>query len=333
MTDLSPYVLDDILVHVRGYDRERRAHPVQVTLEGGGNFNGWLTLDGLGAPPDGNAALLAVYGIDLFQRLFAPPLDDAFQQAWAAAQSRNRGLRLRLWLDSGDLRLHEMPWELLHYDASGGGAPPLPLATDSRVAFSRYLGSPGRAGEPAEYRPLRVLMVVAAPNDLGPDEAWPDLVAIDKAAELRGLTTPLAAMRSAGQLIYEELGRAAADELHTALDGGYDVILYFGHALYHPQFGTRLVLEDAITGAAALYDGGELVRRLQQAEKRPRLLIFVACNTAYQRSLANQPSDGGLQFALPTALAAQLVQQGGCLRCWRCNTWLILRWRGALASI
>lgn len=315
MTEFSPHTIDDVLVHVRSYDRERSAYPVQVTIEGGSNFNGWLNLDGLGIPSDGSAALLVAYGLDLFQRLFAPPLDDAFQQAWAASQARTRRLRVRLWLDSSDPRLHEIPWELLRYDASGGTTQPLPLATDSRVAFSRYLTSTTRHGEPVAYRPLRLLIIVSAPADLGASGAWPDLIAIDKAGELRALTTPLVPMRSAGQITYDELSRASADNLHAALDSDYDAILYFGHALYHPEFGTRLVLEDATTGTVALYDGAELVRRLQQAEKRPSLLIFVACNTAYQRSLPDyqtrETREKSVQPSMPLSLAAQIVQQAG----------------------
>jgi hypothetical protein len=305
--DVPTSLLDDLLIHITEFDRDYQAYPVQVTLEGGRVFEGWLNLEGLAEPPDGDANAITTYGLDLFHRLFAGPLDNAFQQAWAAARARNRRLRVRLWLDSEDTALHHLPWEMLHYNASGSEARPVPLATDERIAFSRYLTSSEPWGKPIEYRPLRLCILVSAPNDLG--DAWPDLAPLDKGAEVRRLEAGLRPMREAGQLGYDVLPHATPEALHALLSQNYDILLYFGHAMHHPRLGTRLVLEDPDTGGALLYDGSELVQRLKQANHRPNLIVFVACNTAAQQH--RTAGDPDVQTTAPASLAANLVQQGG----------------------
>ncbi len=313
MNDIAAQTLDDFLVHVTDADITHTSYRVQISLDGGRHFEGKLNLQGLRAPAGGSSAALASYGLDLFGRLFAPPLDDVFFQALGAAQTQERGLRLRLWLDSSQTSLHEIPWELLHYDPSGGRARPMALATSDSITFSRYLAGTEKLREPISHRPLRLLLIVSAPADLG--SAWPDLVPIDKQAELDALQEPLNQMRNTGQLVYTCLEHATEDNLHAALLEGYDVLLYFGHAMHHPRLGTRLVLEDSVllagqsSGNAVLYPGERLVYRLQQSQERPALFILVACNTAAQQT-ADQADEQVLTRA-PTSLAARLVQQGG----------------------
>lgn len=303
----STLPMDDLEVRVAPFDPQRQGYPVQIMLETERSFEGVLRLAGLSTIAGGDAAAIVAYGLELFTRLFAAPLDDAFQQAHAAARARQRGLRVRLWLNSDDPALHEVPWELLHYDASGGMLRPIPLATDARISFSRYLSSTEPPGIPTETRPLRVLLVIAAPVDLETD--WPDLVALDRAAEERDFRSRLEPMQRAGQIALDVLDPASSEQLHAAINQAYDIIIYFGHALHHRSRGTRLLLEHGLTRKAELYDSNELVRRLQQANPRPRLLILVACNTAAQHE--PHAATAEVQMRVPTSLAAQLVQQSG----------------------
>ncbi len=303
----STLPMDDLEVRVAPFDPQRQGYPVQIMLETERSFEGVLRLAGLPTIAGGDSAAIVAYGLDLFTRLFAAPLDDAFQQAHAAARARQRGLRVRLWLNSDDPALHEVPWELLHYDASGGMLRPIPLATDARISFSRYLSSTEPPGIPTETRPLRVLLVIAAPVDLETD--WTGLVGLDRAAEERDFRSRLAPMQRAGQIALDVLDPASSEQLHAAINQAYDIIIYFGHALHHRTRGTRLVLEHSVTRKAELYDSNELVRRLQQANPRPRLLILVACNTAAQHE--PQADTAEVQMRVPTSLAARLVQQSG----------------------
>lgn len=297
MTDPRQHAMDDLEVRVGRFVAEQQSYEVSVRFADGSDADGWLNLQNLEPPPEGNTDDLVAYGLDLFSRLFHEDLADAFDRAFGAARARQRGLRLRLWIDNPDPRLHTVPWELIHYDDSGGLAPPLPLATSDQIAFSRYLASSEPQGSPIQRRPLRMLVVISAPTDLGTD--WPDLAPIDKTAEKRDLRSVFNAMQNAGQLDVSFLEQATPENLHAELERGYDVLLYDGHGIHSPTRGTRLVLEDS-TGKALLYNGDELVKRLKDSTSlRPSLLVLVACNTAATRT------------DTLGSLAAQLVQQAG----------------------
>ncbi len=292
MTNSITSELDDLLVHIIELDQERQTYAVKLTLEDGSNFNGQMSLEGYHIPQLDDASAVAQNGLELFNRLFAGILSDAFHRARAAATARERGLRLRLRLDGKNPRLHSIPWELMHYSLGGGMSAPRPLATDSAIALSRYLESSEPEGKPIERRPLRILLAISAPHDL---EAW-NLAPILKQAELDDLLDRFAPMMQSGQISVDVLPRVSEQRLHDALEQGYldrppapdwewgyDALLYYGHGLHHPRLGTRLLLEDESTGEGRLYDDAELVERLRQLNHSPKRLsmaVFVACNTA-----------------------------------------------------
>lgn len=189
--------------------------------------------------------------------------------------------------------------------------PPLPVAVDSRVAFSRYLASSESWGKPIEHRPIRMLLVLSDPSDLG--TSWPDLIPVDKAFYQQDLDSRFQPLRRYGQIAYDVLAPASPENLHRALQDGYDVLLYFGHGLQHPTYGPHLLLENHTTGRGELYDGTELVRRMKLVKDRPALVILVACDTAAQpaRLPGSTTDDGKPELLATTSLAAQLVQEGG----------------------
>ena len=321
MTTRQINTLKRMEVLVASFDAAVSGYPVMVELDDGRIFKHVLRLDGLRDPPgDGDTNAIRAYGLELFQRLFDDALADAFYQAWGAAQDGQQKLRLRLWLDGGDMLLHAVPWELLHYDVSGGAEAPLPIATDSRVIFSRYLSSNEPWGEPIGRRPIRLLIVVSDPVDLGPGQAWPHLIRVGKEDYRRDLQSRFYPLYSTGQVDYHFLEPASAEQLHSALQDGYDAIMYFGHGIYHPSGGGWLLLEDNDTREGRLYDGVTLARRLKQAEHRPALVVLVGCETARQFSRrppadgkgpAPQPGSGGVELTATSSLASLLVQQGG----------------------
>ncbi len=344
--------LDTLELYITRHDAASQTYKVNVTLEGGRMFDGLLRLDTLPPPPpSGNDTAIRAYGDALFKRLFAGSLDNAFYQALAAAQAKNRGLRLRLWLDTvEDTKLHMVPWELLHYHPTGDTtSEPVPLTIAKQSAFSRYLASSEYEGKPLERWPIRMLIVVSDPADA--EEAW-GLKPIGKKEIQNKLDLLFRPIRESNQLEYHFLSPTGEGQVAsaTAVDGngrtaattqqslpasaqrlqetlqvqdGYDIVLYFGHALVHYTRGTRLLLEDHATGQGRLYDGAELVRLLKQASYRPRLIILMACNTAvalptsntnasYEQNANSNDSNTAMQEHVSTAsLAAQLVQQSG----------------------
>jgi|GEM_PF-724292 len=292
---------DDLLLRVRrrgGSGPDADGIVAELWTEGGRRFEPEPVLLGdYRDPLSSDPRDIAVQGLDLFNRLFAGRLGVAFQQAWAAAAARGNPIRLRLALDAAAPWLHAIPWELMHFDESGGLSPPRPLAVDPRIVFSRYIElSTYDEAAPVAHRPVRLLTVIAAPEGL---ERW-RLAPIDKAAETRDLRTRFGPIVSSGQFEQDILAAATPTALERAIaqgglprtDGndaaevsqprGYDVLLFIGHALHHAEAGSRLVLEDERTGGVRLYDGAALLALLKDLPEthRPSMVVLVACNSA-----------------------------------------------------
>jgi hypothetical protein len=319
MTDI-----DDLLVRVqRRGPADSGPYGVEIWLAGGRRINerDELSLAGYAEPSDLSPAVIAAHGLDLFHRLFSGRLAIAFQQAWSAARARGRKLRLRLDLDPDAPALHAIPWELMYFDDSGGNAPPRPLAVDPNICFSRYIESAiFDEGRPVADRPIRLLAAISGPADLA---AW-GLASIDVEAEARDFRARFGNVVASGQFRCDVLPRASEEALHAALQAGalppppgepaappsargYDVLLYYGHALHGEGLGTRLLLEDAASGAARLYDGDELIAVVKQlpAALRPALIVLVACNSAVTGSINSLAARLVTVAGVPAVLAMQ----------------------------
>lgn len=309
---------DDMLVRVqrRGlFGADAQVYTVELWLQGGRRLNerAELSLANYAEPTSSEPQAIAAAGLNLFNRLFAGALAVAFQQAWSAANARKRTLRLRLALDPGAPALHAIPWELMYFDDSGGLSPPRPLATDPGIAFSRYIESASfDEGRPVAERPIRMLAALSSPADLA---RW-NLAPLEKAADERDFQTRFSAVVASGQFRCDFLPVASEEALHAALslgslDGearrGYDVLMYYGHALFHAEGGTRLVLEDAETGRVRLYDGDELIGWLQKLPRshRPSLVVMVACNSATAGPLNSLAARMMIEGGVPAVLAMQ----------------------------
>jgi hypothetical protein len=307
---------DDLLVSVTLKDSELQGYEVELTLEGGRNASGTMTLADYRDPPHRDRAAITATGLDLFNRLFSGSLTNIFNQAWAAAQARQRGLRLRLRLDRDAPQLHRVPWELLHYDDSGGLSPARPLAVDARVALSRYLDSDVAEGAPIAHRPVRMLTVISAPIDL----KGQGLADVDKAFERRDLDSRFSPITSSGQFVNDFVPVASRNALEDALSRGslkqpgargYDVLLYYGHAVHRDGHGSTLLLENPDSGVIAPYRGDDFVRFVQQLapSHRPALIVLIACNSATvsgsSEAFGSLAADLLVQSGVPAVLAMQ----------------------------
>jgi len=206
------------------------------------------------------------YGQALTQSLFASePLRMIFAQARASTEQAGAVLRLRLNIHPSALDLHNLRWETLTDPQSG-----VSFATDQNVYFSRYLsGSDWRSIKPRAKGVLKALAVIAAPTGL---EAY-KLASVDKAAETATITSSL------GEVGVHVLERASLKGLASALGAeDYDILYLVAHGTFI-NGESLLWLEDE-KGGIARVPGNELVMRIRELEKRPRLAVLASCQSA-----------------------------------------------------
>ena len=252
----------------------------------------------------------AEYGALLGQSLFADEdVRTTFAQALAAAQSQQQTLRLRLFIGPSAPELHGLRWETLRLPGHNGadGDAGSALALGETILFSRYLSS--QDWRPVKLRAeteLRALVVVAGP-DLSD---YPDLAAVDVAAEVARAEAGL------GEIASSVLASGTSDEERVTLNNIISCLREAEHdILYLVCHGTLLDgtpwlwLEDE-AGDVQRVSGVELVTRLRELARRPRLVVLASCQSAGATA-----SDGNALVALGPRLAeagipAVLAMQG-----------------------
>ncbi|HSF83852.1 MAG TPA: CHAT domain-containing protein [Anaerolineales bacterium] len=213
----------------------------------------------------------AAYGQALSQSLFADPaIQTAFGQARASAQSLDVPIRLRLLVGPSAPELHRLHWESLRDPQDNS-----PLFTGENLLFSRYLSS--LDWRPVRLRPkadLRALVAVSNPTNLGEY----DLAPVDVAGEVSRARTGLGAINAT---ILPEQGT----DQHTTLGAmvarlreGFDILYLVCHGAFIKE-ESWLWLEDS-DGKVARTSGAELVTRLKELDKRPRLIVLASCQSA-----------------------------------------------------
>ncbi len=211
------------------------------------------------------------YGLALGQGLFGGGLGSAFRTAVATSQSKGVRLRVRLAIGPTAMSLHALRWETLRDPADGST-----LLTNENVLFSRYLVS--NDWRPVGLRPrgdLTALAVVAAPTGLDALDAGRPLAPIDVEAELALAREGLASLELTEM---PGVARATADKLLDQLRHGYDVVYLVCHGyLFNEE--PVLVLEDD-EGRPAPMLGAELVERLRELTRTPRLVYVASCQSA-----------------------------------------------------
>lgn len=240
----------------------------------------------------------------LFQ---SPAIKAAFSQARSGAQAMDVPLRVRLFVDPSAPELHRLRWEVLRDPQQGSY-----LFTGEQVLFSRYLSS--LDWRPVRLRPqseLSALVVIANPTNLSQFEpAGRRLTSIDVVGELARATAGLEGI-SVSSLASNS--RATLGSLIDQLRNGHDILYLVGHgAMIEGE--PRLWLEDD-TGKAAVVAGSELVIRLQELDRRPRLVVLASCESAGNGDQGRSGIDSALAALGPrlaeAGIPAVLAMQGG----------------------
>ncbi len=204
---------------------------------------------GTGEPTVAN---LVSFGQTLYNQLFQGTIRDSWVTAQGIAYHRRERLRLRLGLKG--TRLTRIPWEVLQGDR--------PLATGTDVMFSRYQPTPIALASPLLphlhpdlQQPLRVLVVLAAPEDQERLALRHEVETLQ--AELRRVATSseMGPLPDLDLTILEQPGREA---LTQALEqGDYQVLHYSGHSNVSAT-GGELYLVSGQTGLTETLSGEDL---------------------------------------------------------------------------
>jgi tetratricopeptide (TPR) repeat protein len=235
--------------------------------------------------PLGNLAhLREIVGQALANALLATDaVREGFDVALHLAARERQPLAVTLCFAAECHTLAGLPWELLHYDGRF-------LVADSSVALSRY---PDSSAPPTEVQlaalPMRVLLVLAEPLDASP-------IFPERAREQ--LVHSLRALDEEGAVIVDELLPPTFDMLVEAVtNGGYHLVIFYGHGVYNSARGGLLLFEDEF-GGKALVKAAEVGVALRNTSVR--LVMLGACQSA-------QVSESG---GLWSGTAPALVQAG-----------------------
>jgi tetratricopeptide (TPR) repeat protein len=254
-----------------------------------GSRTGTMSMLGGGSPSSDLVSL----GQELYNALFQGTIRDSWMIAQGVAQSQKQILRLRLGL-KGD-RLPRLPWEVLHDGAR-------PLATGTDVVFSRYqsvfAAFPCPVVRPAATeadRPLRILMVLAAPTDQ-------EVLQLHQ--EAAHLQAELQRDSHAGQpptLEVTILDQPGREQLTQALERGhYDILHYAGHSNLSGS-GGDLYLVSNKTGLTEVLSGDDLAGLL--VNNGVHMAVFNSCRGVYTATAAEGGGNAG-------SLAEALLKRG-----------------------
>lgn len=211
---------------------------------------------------DVDQAFLIDLGSFLFGELFAGDVGDLYRTSLGLARNQGKGLRLRLRFTPPELAA--LPWEFL-YDAREGSF----LAAAPETALVRYVPMRLPARPTAVQGPLRVLAVVASPNDLAP---------LDVERERAIVREALAERMAAGQIQLQILEHATVAAINDAMRNFRPHIFHFvGHS--YVEQGRGFVLLESDDGHAYAVDETAFQAFFGGAQEA-RLAVLNACQSA-----------------------------------------------------
>jgi hypothetical protein len=232
------------------------------------------------------------YGRALGAQVFAEDaLGPAYHEARGVLQSQGQRMRLYLQLDPPELQA--VRWERLYRPQ---GESWVPITTTADVLLSRYVSvGDWRQFTPQTERPVRVLVVLAAPRDLKAHGLVP--LSAEAMARWHARFDGLAAVEAT----YLQSGTRTPptlENLQEALVQAPHIV----HIVCHGRKDagdTELYLEDDL-GMTRPVTGQRVLELLQETTARPALCFLAACESA------RWDEGPGL-----VALAPRLVRDGG----------------------
>jgi tetratricopeptide (TPR) repeat protein len=224
-------------------------------------------LQGRSAGVASNGSDLIALGKDLYAALFQ---DESIRESWHCAQgiAQHSEHFLRLRVGFKDSRLQRLPWEVLHHKGR-------PLATRTTLTFTRYsadlMASTANRRLPMLPKgdePLRVLMVVASPDDQ---------TRLNLRQEVQDIQQVLAQASGPTRIHITVLEQPDRSALTQALEqGNHQVLHYAGHSDFG-ETGGDLHLVNQHTGLTEKLSGEDLAGLL--VNNSIYLAVFNSCRS------------------------------------------------------
>lgn len=231
------------------------------------------------------------YGNALAKLLFSSPaLCNLFNGARTAAKSLDRVLRLRLVIDDQCPVLSRVHWERLSGPDTDDS-----LALNSEVLLTRVVPDAGAKLRPMGPDPMRALIAIASPADLGTTWNAPALNQVLETSVVRGALAPIDC---------DVLGPpVSCESLAAAFEQDYDIVYLVCHGRAD-ESDVRLLLDnpDARVHEAVPVPPADLISALS-ADTLPRLVLIGSCSSAAYPG-------GRPDTVVPAALGPLLVRAG-----------------------
>jgi tetratricopeptide (TPR) repeat protein len=240
---------------------------------------------------------LAIYGQRLYGFLFGN--GEKLRSFLKFNDSYRRQARLTLAMHGNAAALWRLPWEYLH-DSDDF------LALHGRFLLSRVPHGLGQMEPPPAPLPLRILVIIAAPDDQKP---------LDTEEEIGVVQAALDEAVRAGRVRVEYLDDATLPAIGDTLRSFRPHVLHYtGHGSYDPQKEqSYLALEDD-SGKTRPASIAELRPHLKDARDL-RLVVLSGCQTARTSDVDafRGVATGLLQESIPAVLAMQfsILDQSG----------------------
>jgi tetratricopeptide (TPR) repeat protein len=227
-------------------------------------------------------------GQQLYSALFQGTLRDSWVIAQGIAQNRREALRLRLGLKGS--RLPRLPWEVMYGNdipaetlQQGLNTAARPLAAGTHLIFSRYQPSQRLLSDRLVFAidtalPLRILMVIAAPDDQERLQLHQEAKRLQQELSTQ-LSANLDISAASPEIQLTILDQPGREQLTQALEQGhYQVLHYAGHSDLSSGGGS-LYLVNHRTGLSEILSGDDLAGLL--VNNGIRLAVFNSCRGAY----------------------------------------------------
>lgn len=237
-------------------------------------------------------------GSTLFEHAITGPVREFYNKCQGQADAQGKGIRWRLTLDPS---VSDLPWEFLCLQNRF-------LALHPRSPVVRYIEGAEPVATVKGEHPLRVLVVIAGPNDVAP---------LDTEAEKERINAALEPLVKKGLVDVELIeGPDTWENLMKRLRPNKTHILHFiGHGEFDEKNGEGvLIMEDADSNAMRI--DSERLGVLVQGKSRLQLVILNSClGTQGDESQPFSSMAAGLvRSGVPAVIAMQFEISDGAAR-------------------